>query len=118
MFRRSALRVSISLLLLAPLSVSATDVRSYEATKSAGSKFAEIYLTGAGQGLSLANVVLVQRGDRPLYCQPPKLALHGSNYTDIFEAQLKKLRVGGTFNEETPMEAVLLLALQETFPCK
>ena len=80
------------------------------------------YLRGVWDALQLANVSLEQNHQRPLFCQPPKLEIpldqvinilkryigddHGPLHSPFVEARL-----------DTPVDGVLLDALQDVFPC-
>jgi len=52
-----------------------------------------------------------------IYCQPAKLALGTQNYKDILDQEIKSLPASPKVNEMT-INILLLLGLQETFPCK
>lgn len=74
----------------------------------------KLYITGVGKGTSWANAELDQQGRRLLYCQPKKLALNGSNYIQLIDNFLDHHK---NLPSYTPIEMVLLLALENAFPC-
>lgn len=85
---------------------------SYDEMKENGGF--EIYIHGVGMGYAWANTYLLHvKGDSPLYCAPPKLVLGSSNYTDILDREIRDY----DYSLDTPVELILLRALQRTFPC-
>jgi hypothetical protein len=76
---------------------------------------ARYYITGIEDGLSWANVESKKRFGVKLYCSPGSIALQGDQIIDIMRRfvrahdymDLQEQRVG----------VVLLLALEELFPC-
>jgi len=70
---------------------------------------------GATQrGLALANAAVGRRKQKPLYCPPPNLALTGEQTIDIVHRFVDAHPTLG----KIMWEAVMLLALQEVFPCQ
>lgn len=79
-----------------------------------------IYIHGVGSGFQAANSALAESGKDQLYCAPDNLTLTPQNYKIIFEKELK--RSSEIFkslpqNEPFPVEIVLLIGLESTFPC-
>ena len=71
------------------------------------------YIAGVGIGYSWANTYSENIKQNPLYCQNSKLALNNRNYFDIMHQECMR----GTYNDDTPIELILLFGLQKTFPC-
>jgi hypothetical protein len=63
--------------------------------------------------LGWANVYLEQRGDRPIFCPPTKLAIAGEQVVEIERRFLEEHPDNAAF----PYDGVLLFALREAFPC-
>lgn len=90
---------------------------AYQYENVSGHGYVAIYLSASGNALGSANASLVVRGQQPLYCPPPKLALGLHNYVDIFERELHRIRMTITKDHRITIEDVLLSGLQMTFPC-
>ena len=77
------------------------------------SALGEAILLGLESAYSWSNATLGNRGGKLLYCQPENLAITRSQLKDIFERFVEE------HNElaDEPAGLVLLLALEETFPC-
>lgn len=73
----------------------------------------KMHINGMGQGLLWANVLLKQRGNTPLYCQPAQLGMTPEQYIAILEDYVK----GDAKRREAPAPLMLLIALQRVFPC-
>ena len=58
-----------SMLLAVPVPTRAMDVAGYQ--KFSSEDFVKTFVFGVATGYSWANVVLVSKGQQPLYCQPP-----------------------------------------------
>ncbi len=76
------------------------------------------YISDIGIGYFYANVELVMRKQKLLYCQPEKLVVTEDNYLRILEDTIKEIRRKGQNLEDSPIELILLLGLQKTFPCQ
>ena len=78
----------------------------------------KMYVMGIGQGISWANSVAEKKG-APLYCPAPKLAMNGSNYLGILDEMIDTVASKKTAKEldELPVAMLLLMGLEETFPC-
>ena len=76
------------------------------------------YLYGVGQGWLWANARLASKNQPQLFCVPPTLGLNFDNYLGILEAKIKNSRIQGKLNDKTPVEVLLLSALEESFPCR
>jgi hypothetical protein len=76
----------------------------------------KIYINGVGRGFLWANVFLDRAGKPLLYCQPPKLALGSDNYIQLLTNYIDDNK--HEVKDDAVVEALLLLALQEAFPCR
>ena len=74
----------------------------------------KIYLAGVVDGYGWANAKLSNNGEKLLFCQPAKLALQPDQIVSIFMAFAKKWRG----DSKAPAGIIMLLALEETFPCE
>lgn len=74
----------------------------------------QVWISGNANGFTWANSELEQRGQRPLFCLPKKLALTIDQEVSI----LRKFVKERPFYGGVPTGVALLNALQETFPCK
>jgi hypothetical protein len=77
------------------------------------------YIAGIGNGISWSNVALVETKQRPLYCAPAKFALGLDNYKSFIDLELKKAKSNTNkwAYENMELGHVMLLHLQEVFPC-
>jgi hypothetical protein len=73
------------------------------------------YVRGLGEGMSWASSAAQVGGGDGLFCPPQKLALTVENYVDIIDRQIKTAR-GDVENRY--IGELLIIGLQETFPCK
>jgi len=95
-----------------------------ENNKLEGSEYVNVYLSGTMIAYVFANADLIQRKQKPLFCQPSNLALGHSNLKQLIKGYLEKDRATRTkadfevLRKKTHIGVVALLALQETFPCK
>jgi hypothetical protein len=74
----------------------------------------ENYIGGIQLGLLWANVMLKERGQPLLYCQPEHLTITGSQMLDMIRRAMKDKPKWGDF----PLGMMILVTLQRTFPCK
>jgi hypothetical protein len=75
-----------------------------------------IYLHGVGEGLGWANAELQSKDVPPIFCQPGNFELTADNYVRLVRTYLDN--PPAPLKDDTPIELVLLEALQEAFPCK
>ncbi|TIP23528.1 MAG: hypothetical protein E5X67_32880 [Mesorhizobium sp.] len=75
------------------------------------SQTAMVYLRGAAEGISWANIALDD--GHKLYCEPRKLTVTVGQYEEI----LKQYLVGKADPTHQHIEMLLVFALQDTFPC-
>lgn len=73
----------------------------------------ELIIGSAGAAYGWANGTLLERGDKALYCQPPKMALTNSQLHEILQTYTDANQFAKTYE----MSLVLLKALIDTFPC-
>jgi len=78
------------------------------------------YIAGVGNGLSWANIALVEGKQKPLYCPPSKLSLGFDNYKSFIDSELKKAKENSNkwAYDNMDLGQAMLLHLQEIFPCK
>jgi hypothetical protein len=71
-------------------------------------------IAGAGEGITAANVLLIVKGQRPLFCQPGMLALTAEQKVDLLRRYVSDHpdRSGNGF------QLGLANAYVETFPCR
>jgi hypothetical protein len=108
----------ISVLCIAP--ANAIELGSYEKLKN--TELFKNQIHGVGTGYLWANTELAIRKQPLLYCQP-KIALNAENYLQILSGFLeRKTQFKAPFDNSVvaafPVEALLLEALQDAFPCK
>ena len=77
--------------------------------------FYKFYLDGVMEGLETYNVSMMLRGDPPLYCLPPNLAMTEEQAEDIMNRKAKTFSNADADN--LPISNLLLEGLKETFPC-
>lgn len=77
------------------------------------SDIAKGYLLGAVDGLSWADARLFNRQHKHFYCQPKSLALQPAQIFSIFKSFVSK----NPEQRSQPAGFVMLLALQDVFPC-
>lgn len=90
-----------------------SDVSVGEYKKFKGTPQMNAYLGGVGNAYSWSNVVLRSRGERPLFCQPEKLALGLENYRDFLDREINEKHV----SDSDYIELLLLLHLRKVFSC-
>ena len=83
-----------------PVVAAATEPTAQEAIQSKSVDVMQGYIVGVGEGLSWANAHLMALKQPPIYCQPSHLGM-----------------ISYELNA-SPAGMVLLLALEDTFPCK
>jgi hypothetical protein len=105
----------LMLLVNSPSSATATTKELLEAISSESDKksVSEIYLAGIFEGFSWSNVLVKNRGEKPFYCQPEKLALKFEQQIDI----LKKYVVQDPRMVDAPVGLSIFYAMRYTFPC-
>ncbi len=72
------------------------------------------YISGVGNALSFSNIALEQRGDKPFFCPPEKIALNVENYMDIIDKEIARKQKNPN---NVPVEVILYSGLVEVFPC-
>jgi hypothetical protein len=75
--------------------------------------FNKLYLDGAKGGLIAYNLLLKERHLKSNFCLPTNLALTVEKAEDIMFRQAVKM----SDPDDTPIEVILLFALEELFPC-
>lgn len=123
---RTVVLILISLLALAAVSASAEDIPKVDQSIRSTLNVYDKYLVpedrkeianwiGAMEiGLLWANVMLKNRGQPLLYCQPDHLTITDGQMIDMMRRAMKDNPKWGDF----PVGMMVLVTLQRTFPCK
>ena len=112
-------RSIIAVLLATSIAVSASartvTVESYLKDKNYFKTFDEAWLDGVYNGLESANAALMTSKQTPLFCSPLKMAMTESQIKSILDRFISahKDKVGMSDS----IDMLLLIALEETFPC-
>jgi hypothetical protein len=121
--KRSDMRTLLILTLLRlPVGAADMSVKQYEKEVHSSDRnradAIKLYVIGIGQGIAWANTA-AEKNNSPLYCQPRTFSMNGTNYIDILDKMIKTFESKTTVEElnELPV-AMLLVGLQETFPCQ
>jgi hypothetical protein len=81
-----------------------------------------MYLQGLWNGILYMHTLAEGVHQQPLFCIPAKLTLNEQNIADLIDAQLKReATVEHHYADkldETPVGAILIGAILETFPCQ
>jgi hypothetical protein len=95
-------------------------VKTYEEDKAAGGNqwnATRVYIDGVGAGLQSANAALRSGKQQPLFCEPLNFVITSENLLNILDQRIGKGSLS-PMSEDLPIEIVLLIGLQKTFPCK
>ncbi len=120
-------RIALVITLLAPVfyvsAAEALDYKTYKTAKASGGvtwDYARAFVNGVGDGFLIANAELTGRKEPLLYCQPDSLVLNGDNLLSILNDVIKKTEENthAPLADDAQIEAMLLVGLQHTFPCK
>ena len=76
-----------------------------------------LYISGIGSGMMWSNIELESRGEKPLYCQPEKIALNTGNYIRIINDELAKDELTEAEKELSSVAKYIMKGLISTFPC-
>jgi hypothetical protein len=74
------------------------------------------YVYGVGNGMVWANTELIARHGQPLFCAPGTLVLNEENYLALLDSEIQSEKP--KVKDDSPVEPVLLAALEKTFVCK
>jgi len=97
-------------------------VKEYRTAMSSGKEsqvqLTRLYVAGVGEGILVANS-MAERINTPLFCQPEKLALAIDNFISIIDRIIKDVtpKAPPAELDDTPIPIMLMLGMQETFPC-
>lgn len=110
--KRASIALAIGLTVLGE----AAEAQTITAQQAMDMKNSEIslYLIGVGHGLSWANAILQNRKQPLIYCEPGNFAMVGQQYVGMLETFLKKR----PDLKPEPAAVVMMMALQDVFPCK
>lgn len=113
-------RFACALLLTAllPMPGNAMEVVTFEQLRTKDRQMTDIYVGAAGEGVQMANALLVANQQTPLYCAPVKLVMTDAIYARIALDETERLRKEGTFDSQYTIAQVLVLGLIQTFPCE
>ena len=75
------------------------------------------YLYGAFDAYNWANSRLDTSGREMLYCLPPTMRLGSANFFSLIDEQMKRLKERKDSKAQPPVDLLLLLGLEENFPC-
>lgn len=90
-------------------------VESYSKDKDYFRIFDEAWLDGVYNGLEAANIALMASKQTPLFCPPPKMVMTESQVKSILDRFI--VDHNDKVNMSNSIDALLLIALEETFPC-
>ena len=74
----------------------------------------KVYLTGAIEAIVATNNALRGLYRPPIYCQPQTVDLEPEQVKDIVTKMASRLH----FSDDTPVADILLVGLQDAFPCE
>lgn len=74
---------------------------------------------GVGKGIFWANIAMKIQGRQPLFCPPKELPINQDNYIALLNQELRNpTGLQQHYANDTPIELILVQALEHTFPCK
>lgn len=91
----------------------AITVLEYEGSKNNHPAWVEAHINGVGQGMGWSNAVVESRLKEKLFCPPQNIALNAENYLSIIDKEIES----GRWKDQDPVELVLFMGLEKTFPC-
>lgn len=114
-------KVIFTLLLTAHTISGAITITQYDQLRMGGAKpeeraYLNIRIGGVAEGYDWANSFLVTGGRAELYCSPDNIAFNTDNYLQFLDEELNANRASYA-RTATPIEYILLRALQSKFPC-
>lgn len=95
------------------------DLELYEKVKQDGKLPPDIaiYVTGIGRGIFWTNAYLENDKSGSLFCMPRKLSLDEGLIHALLEQEISSPASGTTYNNDVPIEYILLRAFVTRFPC-
>jgi len=113
------LGIAAATVLIAPLPARATmSLLAYEAAASPAQRtLRKSHLLGALDGLDLTNRVLIAGGAQPLFCRPSDRPITAERAEAILDRYLGDNPDIG-HQKTLPIVDVLMLALEEIYPCR
>jgi hypothetical protein len=85
----------------------------YDAARPEDKAHLRDHVEAVAHGVAWANAALKFQKQKPLYCPPDTQNLTGEQALDILRKEIEARSTSGNF----PWPAVLIRALQHTFPC-
>jgi hypothetical protein len=76
------------------------------------------YIIGVGRGYLWANIEIKRNGGKPMFCPPENLSINSENIISVLNQKIKDFEKNGIIKDDWDTEYILLLGLEETFPCK
>jgi hypothetical protein len=86
----------------------------YDAARPEDKAHLRDHVEAVANGVAWANAALNFQKQKPLYCPPEKQNLTGEQALDILRKEIEARPASGNF----PWPAVMIRALQNTFPCR
>ena len=111
-FTLASVAAAALLLSFAPANAEPSVANVVDATGSEGT-FMKIYVMGVLSALGWSNAILKGNNEAPLYCVPDSLALNEEQAIDIAKRYADRVLL----RREDHFTHVLVLSLQEMFPC-
>lgn len=109
------LAISVIILFCTTSTVNALTIPEYEKMKKDDIDILKLYLLGVGRGYTWSNILAKKEHNVSLFCPPNNLVLNGDNYISIIDMELE---AENNFKDNFEVEVILLVTLQETFPCE
>lgn len=116
--------LTIGLLSIAPLSHADLLISDYQAAKKNPQQMVmtKMQLHSMFEGISYASLDIENKGQKGIFCPPPKLKVTQDNLVMILDNQIllfeTVMKDKGGLNKNLPVASVLLTGLRGTFPCK
>ncbi|MDH5911739.1 hypothetical protein L8R80_11130 [Vibrio splendidus] len=94
--------------------VNALSVSNYKKLKKDDFSILKTHVNGVGQGIGWGNTLVENRLKQKLYCSPQKIALNAGNFITIIDTEIES----GNWENTDPIELILIIGLEKTFPCE
>lgn len=115
---------TIGLLAIAPLSHADLLISDYQAAKKNPQQLvvAKVQLHAMFEGISYASLDMEGKGQKRIFCPPPKLKINSDNLVTILDNQINffenVMKDKGGLDKGLPVASILLTGLRSNFPCK
>lgn len=117
--KATALACLIGMSLMAANAHADITYKMYRLAKSEGGQHwdaIKFYYLGAGNAFLYANIKVRDDKMPAWFCIPEKFIIDRQNFVDMLDQQIAKRKA--TLTDDSPLDALLLFGLLETFPCK